>query len=235
MQVKVRKSVEFVLFLLKDCLMFERLEGDRMIKQTRKRFRGLNQICDQVDLLGLNASPKRLKTANNSNVEVNKPSNTYVCVFDESLNNNADKLEDEDEEGTGTGEKSANALSFQIHTPANTWQGRRAVKRQLKQKQATQVSELEMEKLTSQNLASLNPATGFKPINFKIDFQANAINDRDLSHLQVKFGLLDEIESQKDLLEFTTLVHFLDVYINNSREKLYGLWCQRDGLTSLRN
>ena len=44
------------------------------------------------------------------------------------------------------------------------------------------------------------------------------------SGLKIKFDLIDERESQLELINFTTLVHFLDVYINNCHEKLFNVW-----------
>ena len=121
-------------------------------------------------------------------------------------------------------------VRYQFNVRSNTWQGRRAVKREIKKQHPEMANEIELEKLTSQSLmkSKSSTASSFKPINFKIDF----INDdmdaskslTNMSMLKIKFGFLDEIENQNDLIEFTTLVHFLDVYINNCKEKLYNQW-----------
>ena len=210
-EASIKKSIEFVLFLLKECLMFEQLSCEDMSAKKRKRFKVLNQICDQVDSLGLNCSPKRLKI-NNSSTEAG---NAYICVVDEKLNNNQ-----EDTDGA------ANVIAtYQINVPHNTWQGRRAVKRELKQKDSS-LSSLELEKLISQKLIDLNQAKPGKEIAFNIVFYLDQTDEtkENSSGLKIKFDLIDERESQLELINFTTLVHFLDVYINNCHEKLFNVW-----------
>ena len=228
----VENAIEFVLFLLKDCLLFEQLEGDKVIAKKHKRLRALNQICDKVDSLGLNSSPKRLRTALNSSSDPNKPSTTFVCVFDE--NSNAEE---------SSGEIKADAAkivaSYQMNALNNTWQGRRAVKRDIKQKNES-VDEIQLEKLTSLKLIESNvnkPVFNSKGFNFAIQFLDKAKQEHgtlahdaaktDMKNLQIKFELLDDIDSQLELLNFTTLVHFLDVYMNNSFEKIFTHWLKK--------
>ena len=211
-EASIKKSIEFVLFLLKECLMFEQLSSEDMGAKKRKRFKVLNQICDQVDSLGLNCSPKRLKI-NNSSAETG---NAYICVVDEKLNNNQ-------EESDAT---AANIIAtYQINVTQNTWQGRRAAKRELKQKNSS-LSSLELEKLISQTLIDLNKTKPGKEIAFNIVFyheQADETKENTCG-LKIKFDLIDESGSQLELINFTTLVHFLDVYINNCHEKLFNVW-----------
>lgn len=228
-EINVRKAIDFVMFLLNDCLMFEKLEGEQMIGKGKKRLRILNQICNQVDSLGLNCSPKRLKTANNTSDDPAKPSNTYVCVIDENLNNNLNPEGDDEEKD----EKNQLIASYQLSAKENTWQGRRTVKRELKKKN-DKLNDLELERLTSEKLISIKTQNS-KEINFRIQFSFNpesieksqGQNDKkNLSNLQLKFDLLDDVTNQNDLIDFTTLVHFLDVYINNCQEKLFNEWNQ---------
>jgi hypothetical protein len=227
-EFKVQKAIDFVVFLLRDCLIFEHLEGDRLITRNKKRIRALNQICEQVDSFNLNCSPKRLKIANNTSIDQNKPTNTYVCVFDENLNNNVNNNHEEfeeDENESGKLLSSKVIASYQFSANMNTWQGRRSIKRDLKQKSTSEnINEIDLEKMTSQKLASMNTAANMKSINFKIDFLNENLQEKSSKNLKIKFGLLDDIENQNDLIQFTTLVHFLDVYINNCRDKLYDLW-----------
>jgi hypothetical protein len=229
----VRKAIEFVLFLFKDCLLFEQLEGERMITKRKKRLRVLNQICDQVDSLGLNCSPKRLKTANASS-DPNKP--TFVCVFDENLNNNSKTNEDEERDEEEDGAKIV--ASFQIHARGNTWQGRRAVKRSLKQALPS-LNNFELEVLTSRKIMELSSSQGQRGFNFRIRFsvikQENNLTEKinessanSYANLQIKFDLLDEVDNQSDLIEFTTLVHFMDVFINNSFENCFTSWTRNE-------
>jgi len=155
---------DFVIFLLKDCLLFEPLLGDKVITKRRKRLRVLNQICHQVDSLGLNCSPKRLKINDNNQQDglVNRP--TFICVFDENNNGN--------NKSTGDEEDVKLENSFQFNTNLNTWQGRRSVKRELRH-QFAHLNEIELEKMTSQRVHELNlakPEPHKKSMNFSIQF-----------------------------------------------------------------
>ncbi len=224
-EFQVQKAIDFVVFVLRDCLLFEHLQGDRLIIKNKKRLRALNQICEKVDSFNLNSSPKRLKIVNNTSTDQNKPSNTYVCVFDENLNNNGHTNHEDFGEDENKSHKFPNVIaSYQFTANMNTWLGRRSIKREIKQKSTTDINEIELEKSTSQKLASKNMETKMKSINFKIDFLNENIQEDSITNLKIKFGLLDDIENQNDLIQFTTLVHFLDVYINNCRDKLYNLW-----------
>lgn len=190
----------------------------QLIKQSNFK-KALNQICDQVDSLGLSGSPKRLKTGNNN---PNAPSSTYACVIDDNLNNNDQGINNE---------KIIETHQFRIRN--NTWQGRRALKRSLKQKDNTnqQLDNLSIEKLVSQKLieASVNTKDTSKKTCFSVVFY---MDDEDAkenmsSNLKMKFDLLEEADvqnDQNDLINFMTLVHFLDVYINNCHEKIFSSW-----------
>ncbi len=207
----IAKAIEFVIFLVQDCLLIKKLDGDKLIEKKRKRPRVLNQICDKVDLLELNNSPKRLKTNFNTSEDSSNPSNSFVSVVDEYESN-----EDLDAKMIS---------SHQFNGLNNTWQGRRAIKRELKQKNEG-LDELKLEKLVSLKLTETNlnkPVNHSKGFNFAIHF-LDSTSEKKSSNLQIKFELLDEVESQNDLMEFHTLVHFLDVYMNNSFEKLFSKW-----------
>lgn len=120
-EISVRRAIDFVLFLLNDCLMLNKVNQEDFIAQKRKRIPVLNQICDKVDSLGLNCSPKRLKI---NSADPEKPNlNTYVCVIDENLNNNGKDHPDDDEKNQKL------IASFQLQAVKNTWQGRRALKK----------------------------------------------------------------------------------------------------------
>ena len=218
-KVSINKAIEFVLFLVRDCLLFEKLEGSKLIAKKHKRLRVVNQICDKVDLLELNNSPKRLRTNFNTSNDPSNPSNTFVSVIDE-YESNYELNEDCD---------AKMITSHQFNALNNTWQGRRAVKREIKQKNES-LDELKLENLASLKIIEMNankPVNNLKGFNFAIHF-LDSTNEKNASNLQIKFELLDEIDSQTDLMDFTTLVHFLEVYMNNSFEKLFTKWinCQ---------
>jgi hypothetical protein len=223
-QFTVNKSVEFVLFLVKNCLLFQQLEGDKMIVKKHKRVRSLNQICDKVDSLGLNnSSPKRLRTNFNTSSDPMKPSSTFVCVLDNESN-----YESNDEAVTTDTTKTIS--SYQFNALYNTWQGRRAVKRTIQKERIadSDFDDLMLEKFTSTKIVEKNlnkPVNNSKGFNFAIHFlDSSIINQKACNNLQIKFELLDEMESQSELVDFTTLVHFLGDYLNNGFEKLFSKW-----------
>ena len=214
-KISINKAIEFVLFLVKECLLFEKLEGEKMIVKKHKRLRVVNQICDKVDLLELNNSPKRLRTNFNTSNDPSNPSKTFVSVIDDYESNH------ESNEDLG----SKMISSYQFNASKNTWQGRRAVKRDLKQKNES-LDELKLENLVSLKIVEMNAnksVNDSKGFNFAIHF-LDSTNEMNVSNLQIKFELLDEIETQNNLMDFTTLVHFLEVYMNNSFEKLFTKW-----------
>lgn len=214
-KISINKAIEFVLFLVKECLLFEKLEGEKMIVKKHKRLRVVNQICDKVDLLELNNSPKRLRTNFNTSNDPSNPSKTFVSVIDDYESNH------ESNEDLG----SKMISSYQFNASKNTWQGRRAVKRDLKQKYES-LDELKLENLVSLKIVEMNAnksVNDSKGFNFAIHF-LDSTNEMNVSNLQIKFELLDEIETQNNLMDFTTLVHFLEVYMNNSFEKLFTKW-----------
>jgi len=229
----VRKAIEFVLFLFKNCLLFDQISNEQLIEQKRKRFKVLNQICDRVDLLGLNCSPKRLKIANNTSEDPNKPTNTYVCVIDENMMNNNNNINNNgksvDIDCDIDDQKFVSSYLFSAN--AKTWQGRRDIKRKLKQNH-TNKTDIEIENMVSSQLlesSNVNRTVqnniGFR-IKFSIDSNMTNNNNNKCVDLQIKFDPLDETENQTDLINFMTLVHFLDVYINNCHEKFYNDWNQ---------
>jgi hypothetical protein len=217
-----RKEINFVLYLLKNCLHMENLVGDKMISLKRKKpLRVLNQICDQVDSLGLNCSPKRLR------IDVGKDSNksNSVCV-PVSPEQVASQEEAEEEEPAINNNNEKLIETYQFCAKHNTWQGRRPVKRELKQKQPD-MPELELEELTTLRLiekqASETDESTFEPINFSVQF-LNCENSP--NKLKIKFDLLNDVNNEdvNHAANFATLVHFLDVYINNCQQKLLNQW-----------
>ena len=220
-EITVQKAIDFVIFLFKHCLLFEQISEENLFGKKRK-LKSLNQICDRVDLLELNCSPKRLKVNNQ------EQSNTYVCVLNESNNNNSKDNENEDP-------KHQEVASYEFCIKNNTWQGRRAKKREMQQT-IGKMDNIELEKLTSEKLVEIhaNQPNLDKKINFRVLFTVNEAGLRDTStsaessFFQIKFDLLDEVQSQSDLINFSTLVHFLGIYINNSHEKLFNQWIQQN-------
>jgi hypothetical protein len=166
-------------------------------------------------------------------------------VFDENLNNNGKTNEDEEKDEQDDGSKVV--ASFQIHAKNNTWQGRRAVKRNFKQMWPN-LSHFELEKLTSKQIVDLNikdsaQAQTQNGFNFRIRFsiikQENNLTEKvnessanNYANLQIKFDLLDEFDNQNDIINFTTLVHFMDVYINNSFENYFTSWSKNEPLNA---
>jgi hypothetical protein len=274
--LSVRKAIEFVMFVLKECLLFEQLDnGDEMVIKKRKRMKALNQICDQVDSLGLSCSPKRLKTSQEDTTTTTtaavaaatgnrQAANTFVCLLGESLNNNncgsgVTIVEDEDDEdgqvnssdhhANKTATATKRVANYVLSIKHNTWQGRRAVKRDIKQ-HSPQSNDMQLEMMTSQKLIkesnSKEKTALDKPIHFRVMFNlkgepVDAVTDHHSHHstataaaatadsfkytsLEIKFDLLDEVRNQNDLINFTTIVHFLDVFINNCHEKFFDLW-----------
>lgn len=218
--ISLRKAIDFVMFLLTDCLLFQKMDPTTIKEKPKKRTRILNQICDKVDSLGLNCSPKRLRTGEASSTDGSRPTQTYVCVIDESLNNNCEIEFESDEAKT--------LASYYLSVVRNTWQGRRPVKRDLI-KNFSELNDLDLERRTSEKLFENSKD---KPVNFKIQFSyseefLSETNGKNLSNLNIKFDLLDgedQRKRQEELINFTSLVHFLDIYINNCQERLYEQW-----------
>ena len=207
--ITLSKAIEFVLFLATKCLLFEQLDGEKLIAKKHKR---LNQICDKVELLELNNSPKRLRTNFNTSADPCKPSNTFVSVIN-------------DFESAFEPLEAKIISSYQFNALNNTWQGRRAIKREIKQNNEN-LDDLTLEKMTSSKIIEKNfnkQVNNSKGFNFAVNF-FEYVKEKSSTNLQIKFELLDENESHGDLLDFTTLVHFLEVYINNGFEKLFSKW-----------
>jgi hypothetical protein len=214
------KEIKFVEFLLKDCLLFEQLIGEKIIPMKRRKpTKVLSEICQQVGSMELNySSPKRLRIDHKGGEESGVAAVAYLNVGKEEVQD-----DENEEEVNNNNEKLIETCQFSaMH---NTWQGRRPVKRELKQQQQQQngvLSEIELEKMTSKILVekSQKPTTN-KAINFRVQFlQCENIQNK----LKIKFDLIDEPENSQDLANFTTLVHFLDIYIANAQEKLFADW-----------
>ena len=228
----------FILFLLEECLKMERLSGgddiDKMLILKRKKpLRVLNQICDQVDSLGINSgasqtySPKRLRVQNSGSTHTD-----CVMLSDREQQLLEQEREQEINDNNNNNEKLLGL--FQFTARFNTWQGRRPIKRELKTK--CKSDEVELEKWTSESLIEeqQKEAQSFKPITFTVQF---VTCDNTPEKLKVKFDLWntlvasDESESDerniRECVQFTTLVHFLDVYISNGQEKLFPSWTSK--------
>lgn len=193
------KEVKFIANLLKNGLLFDSLsENDSTpSKIKRKRAPVLNQICDKVDVMGINnSSPKRLRVDNEK----------FLPIL------NTENIENED---------ISNQQQYQSYlakVTKNTWLGRRNIKREL-QKQKTDTDFFTFERMVSERvLLNHDEKLDF---TFNMAFLINTHQENEQENcLRIKFDLLGESYSHQDLLNFSTLVHFLDVYLNNSIDKL---------------
>jgi len=206
MGVSLKKSIEFVLYVLKSFLLFEEVNATEMVAQKRKRLRVLNQICDKVDSLGLGFSPKRLKTDSDDSSRENSYAN-------EKPVNGKSEMENE-----------VVISSFQFRINNSTWRGRRSVKREAKQ-QNPQISPYELEKLISRKLVEQAAETGAETekdllcnVEFLQDFHTS-----EKKNLKIIVESLDGSDNV-DLVKLTTLVHFLEDYINNCYQNFFYQW-----------
>ncbi len=206
MGVSLKKSIEFVLYVLKSFLLFEEVNATEMVAQKRKRLRVLNQICDKVDSLGLGFSPKRLKIDSDDSSRENSYAN-------EKPVNGKSEMENE-----------VVISSFQFRINNSTWRGRRSVKREAKQ-QNPQISPYELEKLISRKLVEQAAETGAETekdllcnVEFLQDFHTS-----EKKNLKIIVESLDGSDNV-DLVKLTTLVHFLEDYINNCYQNFFYQW-----------
>ena len=58
-----QKNVDFIVYILKECLMFEEIDLTEVLNKNKKRMKILSEICDQVDSLDIETSSKKLKTS----------------------------------------------------------------------------------------------------------------------------------------------------------------------------
>lgn len=205
-----KETIDFVLYLLQNCLLFEPLSTEQYLSQKRKRTKMLTQICNQVDSLGLNCSPKRLK------ISLHESSDVMPATSDE--NNNNDNSDDEEFKS----EKKAKLSSHIMSARNNTWIGRRTVKRELGKVVGAGAdgNELELEKMASQKLFESNGESKVE-IHFRLEFFGV---ETDAKNLKLKFSLMNDVQSVSELNNFATLVHFMDTFINYSHEKFYTQW-----------
>ena len=209
------KEMEFILHLLNSCLLFdvkkEESSEENSVEVKRKRIPVLNQICTKVDSLGLNCSPKRLR--------VSDEPDKYVYM--EELQNPAVDSDDDDEFKC---HESSKILSvYHAVVKENTWQGRRNTRRELLKQQQDDDS-LDFEKTVSIKLAEENRSKA-TVCNDEIDFKIliHLLNNYDDYFLNLKFSLVGDEKNKnpQKILNFTTLIHFLDTYLNNSYQKYF--------------
>lgn len=220
-----KREIKFTEHLLKDCLMFDEVceQKDISLKTIkRKRAPALNQICAEVDSLGLNCSPKRIKVSTNPE--------EYVCVLESG--EKVTELYNSDDEGDNVQKKIE--ACYHVNVNHNTWLGRRNVRRDLQKQITTEISALELEKMISRKiLEQMDESQNYKsaPLEFRILFlsetdesQMESDNEAQKSYLRMRFDPLNENKSQSELNNLTTLVHFLDIYINNCFEKYFSAY-----------
>ncbi len=210
----LKTSIEFVLYVFKSLLLFEEVNAIEMVAQKRKRLKVLNQICDKVDSLGLGFSPKRLKTDSDDSSRENFEKNQKYDSSKKNSNQETQEVED-----------IISTYQFKINN--TTWRGRRLMKREIKQKNS-QIDPYELEKLISQKLIEQATKAG---VDHEKDFLCNVefIQDLMTSKPNDKRSLKIMIESLNssenvDLVKLTTLVHFLEDYINNCYQNLFTKW-----------
>ena len=209
------RETEFILYLLNSCLLFnvKKEINNENIEIKRKRIPPvLNQICSKVDSMGLNScgSPKRLKVGEDGD---------YVSFSSvEDIQN----LNDDDEFKCHETSKVLAVFNVSIPSNGNTWLGRRNARRDLL-KQKVEEESLEFEKKVSVKLAQENSLKNDFGENIDFKLFVYLLDD---NILNLKFNLIenDVIQSTnkinpKKLMNFTTLIHFLDHYLNTFYQK----------------
>jgi hypothetical protein len=214
------EETEFVMYLLNSCLLFDvkkDIVSDENVEVKRKRIPVLSQICTKVDSLGLNGSPKRLRVSD-------EPEGYVCCVLEKEES-------DEDDEDEFKCHESSKLLSvYDCAVKENTWQGRRNAKRDLlKMKEVVESLDFEREvslRVSEENRLKVNVSKD--EIDFKIFVYL--VNNFDEYKLKLKFSLNNnnnndnddgKISSSEKFMNFTTLVHFLDTFLNNSYQKYF--------------
>ena len=117
--------------------------------------------------------------------------------------------------------------SFQFRINNRTWQGRRNMKRSVKQTMSQTVSKLspiELEQLISQKLIDSEENNNTMDGN---NICMNLIIYKELENIKVRIEYLQEeaqiaVVNNKFMMQ--TLSHFLDEYINNCHTKFFDTW-----------
>lgn len=110
--------------------------------------------------------------------------------------------------------------SYQFKINGSTWKGRRTVRRDLKQ-QTSQLNPYQVEKLISQKLADGNKQSDEDFICNIEFFCDNKLKES--KNLKLLIELLNKSDTA-NIIKLTTLVHFLEDYLNNCYEKFYASW-----------
>lgn len=224
---KAQEAAEFAVHLFRECLLFEQLSQEQINLKKRKRAQLMNQICSQVNMMGIERSAASSSTTTRSptkRAKLASPSSSMSSPHDENNNNDGhDTLssttspeeDDDDDEQQRKQQSPVKKLLAAVSLTArgNTWIGRRNVKRDLIKSSGCAHDELELEKLCSQKLIHDNACS--KEIDFKCEFEFDTAEHK----LNIKFALIDSYPSQSDLVEFDTLAHFLHVFVNTSMDK----------------
>jgi DNA polymerase sigma len=204
-----KAEMAFIVHVLKDCLQFEisNCVTKTEDKEAKKRKVPMLQICNQVDSLGLNGSPKRIRTSDNPEKFV------YAAQLDEC---NKDLSADNDDQMDPDD-------AYTVHVNKNTWQGRRNVRRELAK---IHDESLDLERAISNKLIELNNNNSEKASEFNFHlcfFTSPDPNGKQPSEftLKIQFDLIDDCKEPDFLMNFDVLVHFLNVYLNNCFQKYF--------------
>lgn len=223
---KAQEAANFALYLFKDCLLFEQLSQEEINLKKRKRAKLMNQICSQVDMLGIETGSSNSSSSRSPSKRAKIGSSTS-SPHDVNNNNDSSLLSDEINEDEG--EKSSSSFEndstegspkklavYTLSARGNTWIGRRSIKRDLKSHHEENTNELDLERQCSLKLVEKNEQCA-KEIDFKCEFVYEAAARK----VNMKFTLIhdDRFSTQSDLVDFDTLVHFLHVFVNTSMEK----------------
>lgn len=227
-EANANKVVELIVNLLKNSLLFDVTPesdismAEEYLKQDFKRKRAplLNQICTRVDSMGLNCSPKRLRVSDDPEkyVYVEEPKKLEDEENDSELSE--DEFDDNNDENLFK-----LLTSYKLSIKQNTWQGRRNVRRDLLKQHGNNKNEelsIEFEKEVSLKLINENQNNNHafdSKLFISLMHETDKMDNNDNAYLNIKFRLIDETKNQLKLMHFTTLIHFLDTYLNNMCQK----------------
>lgn len=225
---KAQEAANFALYLFTEGLLFEQLSQEEINLKKRKRAKLMNQICSQVDMLGIETGSSNASSSRSPSKRAKIGGSSTSSPHDVNNNNDSSLLSDEineDEsekssssfENDSTGGSPRKLAVYTLSARGNTWIGRRSIKRDLKSHQHEEnTNELELERQCSLKLVEKNEQCA-KEIDFRCEFVYEAAARK----VNMKFALIhdDRFSTQTDLVDFDTLVHFLHVFVNTSMEK----------------
>lgn len=224
-----QKAIDFVLYLVKECLLFDSLNSEQMSNKKRKRAKILTQICTGVNVMEIEAGVKSNTSSNKRLKTTPIPASTSSSS---DVNNNKNKGGASNSSSSDTDESAADAAAgngveildkktvskFVLSAKRNTWIGRRSLKRELRGQEAS-LGKIELEKLCSRKLWEQN-----EHVSKEIDFELEFLIGEEEDSLCMKFSLLEELPCQQDLVDFATLVHFVHVFVDLADENMFNEW-----------